>query len=150
MRTLIAMLILALPVLAYGQPVKCVPKTGSPIYAMECPPGTTEQKTGIRSTPGTAAPSSSAPQKSLTERDAAFKKRMIEQQEAQQKADKEAAEARQRSEACESAQGYLRAIESGQRLSRTDPKTGERVFLDDAERSAEAAQARQRIEQTCR
>ena len=58
-----------------------------------CPPGTTEQQTGIKSRPGRTRRSGAAgaaTQKSLAERDADFKKRMIEKQEAEQKDAKEA------------------------------------------------------------
>ncbi len=56
----------------------------------------------------------------------------------------------QRREDCEIAQSYLKSIESGQRLQRTDAKTGERVFLEDAEREAEAKRARARIADACK
>ena len=149
MKTILALLMIALPAGAYGQLVKCVSKDGKVEYARDCPAGTTESQTGIRSSTGTAAPSAPPAQKSLAERDAAFKKRMIEQQEAQQKDAKKEAEAGQKREACESAQAYMKSIESGQRLQRTDPKTGERVFLEDAERDAEAGRARARVAQNC-
>jgi hypothetical protein len=139
---------LALSAGAQGQLLKCISKSGKVEYAQSCPEGTTEQKTGIRSTPGGGA-SGAQPQKTYAERDADFKKRMIEQQEAQQTAAKKAEEASAKRADCENAQAYLRTIESGQRLSRTDPKTGERVFLEDNERAAEAARARTRISQTC-
>jgi len=74
-----------------------------------------------------------------------YEHEMRKQQEAQQKDAKKAAELAQMREDCESAQAYLKSIESGQRLARTDPKTGERAFLEDSEREAEATRARARI-----
>ena len=150
MKTILALLMMALSATAYGQLVRCVSKDGKVEYARDCPPGTTEQKTGIKSSPGSGAPGAAPPaQKSLVERDADFKKRMIEQQEAQQKAQKQSAEAEQKQQACENAQAYVKAIESGQRLTRTDPKTGERAFMEDSERDAELVKAQQRVTQNC-
>jgi len=141
---------MALSATAYGQLVRCVSKDGKVEYARDCPPGTTEQKTGIKSSPGSGAPGAAPPaQKSLVERDADFKKRMIEQQEAQQKEAKKSAEAAQKQEACTNAQTYLKSLEEGLRLTRTDPKTGERSYLDDSEREAEMVKARARMSQTC-
>jgi hypothetical protein len=139
---------LALSAGAQGQLLKCVSKSGKVEYAQACPEGTTEQKTGIRSAPGGGASSAPAP-KSYAERDADFKKRQIEQQEAQQKAAKSSAEASAKKEDCDNARAYLKTIEDGVRLTRTDPKTGERVFMEDAERAAEATRARGRIAQAC-
>ena len=150
-KTILTLVFLALPLGAYGQLLKCVSKNGKVEYAQSCPEGTTEQR--LRSGPTTPAGSSSSPapaQKSLAERDAEFKKRQIEQQEAAQKDSKKATEMAQRREDCEVAQSYLKSIDSGQRLQRTDPKTGERVFLEDAEREAEANRARSRMADACK
>ena len=152
MKTILAMIMMALSATAYGQLVKCVGKDGRVEYARDCPAGSTE--TVIRgstggSTGGAAAPSAPPAQKTLSERDAEFKKRAIEQQEAQQKEAKKAAEAEQRKEACTSAQTYMKSLESGIRISRTDPKTGERVYLEDAERATEMTRARERVAQYC-
>jgi hypothetical protein len=150
-KTIFALLMLALSAGAQGQLLKCVSKGGKVEYAQACPEGTTEQKTGIRSAPAGGSPgASSAPApKTYAERDADFKKRMIEQQEAQQKDAAKAAEAKAKREDCENARSYLQTIESGLRLQRTDPKTGERVYLEDSERASEAARARTRISQAC-
>ena len=149
MKTILALMLLLLSATAYGQLVKCVSKDGKVEYARECQPGTTEHK--IRGSTGGAVSGGAAPQqKSLAERDADFKKRQIEQQEAGQKDAKKSAEAAQKKEACDSAQAYLRSLEGGMRITRTDPKTGERVFLDDPERDAEIAKARARMDQNCK
>ena len=142
---------LALSAGAQAQLLKCVSKGGKVEYAQSCPEGTTEQKTRIQGGPaGSASGASQAPaQKSLAERDADFKKRQIEQQEAQQKAAKSSAEASAKKEDCDNARAYLKTIEEGVRLTRTDPKTGERVYMEDKERAAEATRARGRIAQAC-
>jgi hypothetical protein len=152
-KTILALLMMALSATAYSQLVKCVSKDGKIEYARECAAGSTEAKTQIRSSIGggaAPAPAAAPAQKSLAERDAEFKKRMIEQQEAQQKESKKTAEAEQKRDACDSARTYLKSLESGLRMRRIDPKTGETAFIDDAERTAEAAKARDRIAQNCK
>ncbi|MCC7485978.1 MAG: hypothetical protein IT529_13480 [Burkholderiales bacterium] len=152
MKIILALSMLALSAGAWGQQklLKCVAKGGAVTYASTCPEGTVEQQTGIRgSAPAGSAGTPPAAPKSLVERDAAFKKRMIEQQEAQQKDARESALAAQKREACENARAYLAAVQGGQRLTRTDPKTGERAYLNDAERTAEEQKARARIAQSC-
>ena len=150
MKTILAIIMMVLSATAYGQLVKCVSKDGKVEYTRDCPVGTTETKTGIRSTTGGAASSAPAVPKSLAERDADFKKRGIEQAEAQQKDAKKAAEAEQKRENCDSAQAYYKSLESGQRIVRADPKTGERAFMEDQERNAEMVRARARIDQNCK
>jgi hypothetical protein len=148
-KTILALLMIMLSATAYGQLVKCTTKDGKVIYANSCPPDTTEQQ--IRSAPassGAGAPP--AAQKSLAERDADFKKRMIEKQEMEQKEVKKLAEAQQKREACEGAQAYLKSLESGIRIQRTDPKTGERIYMEDEERASETVRARARVEQACK
>ena len=149
-RVILAALVMAAPAAVHAQLVKCVAKDGKVEYARDCPAGTTSQT--IRSGPtggaGTASPAPAQP--SLAERDAAFKKRQIEQQEAAGKDAKKAAEEQQRREACQSSQAYVKSLEEGIRMTRTDPKTGERVFLEDAERAKELVSARQRVAQHCK
>ncbi|MGH8641617.1 MAG: hypothetical protein ACRET6_07890 [Burkholderiales bacterium] len=86
----------------------------------------------------------------MAEREADFRKRQTEGAESRQKAETKAAEAAQRREACERAQTYLRSLQEGQRIARTDPKTGERVFLEDADRTAETARARSVADSNCK
>src|SRR5262245_49377188 len=102
----IAMLILLAPLAAHGQLLKCVSKDGKVEYASQCPPGTTPQQTGSRSTPGGPAPApagKSDKPKTSADMEADFKKRQAEQSESQAKQEKEAAEKAQRQRACEEA-----------------------------------------------
>lgn len=150
MKAIIAIVMVLASAAAHGQLLKCVSKDGKVEYSMQCPPGTTEQRTTIFSR-GTGSTPSAAPQaKSLAEQEAAFKKRQVEQQEAQQKTDKQAAETDEKRQACEGARAYLRSLQDGLRLTRTDPKTGERVFLEDAERASETARAQRAVDQNCK
>lgn len=152
MRTVIALLVFFAPFAAYAQLMKCVGSDGRVEYAAECPPGTKGTQTGIPST--REGPSSSgAPagkQKSLAEREADFRKRQTEGAEAAQKAEAKAAEDAQRRAACDQAQTYLRSLQEGQRIARIDPKTGERVYLEDPDRPAELARAQSAVSSNCK
>lgn len=148
MKTIAALCLVLVSGAAYGQLLKCVSRDGKVEYAAQCPSGTAEHRTAIRSS--APAPGAAPAARSLAEQEAAFRKRQLEQQEAQQKAEKEAALAAQKRQACDNARAYLKSLQEGLRITRTDPKTGERVFLEDAERAAETARAQRAVEQNCR
>lgn len=82
------------------------------------------------------------------EQDQDYRKRQIEAQKAAAKAEQEQKEATAKKENCERSQLMVRAMESGQRISRTDAK-GERYFLDDAQVAQELSKARQNSQQWC-
>jgi hypothetical protein len=148
MKTLLAILAVAtLPFTAHAQIMKCIGAGGRVEFAAACPPGTKAESTGIRNTPGTT---SASPQKSLAERDADFRKRQLEQQEAGKKADAKSQEEIDRKQNCKVAQDYKRSLESGNRIGKIDPKTGERVFMEDSERAAEMARAQRGIDSSCK
>jgi hypothetical protein len=151
-RIAIALLVFLAPFAAHAQLMKCVGSDGRVEYAAECPPDTKGQQTGIPTT--REGPSSSgAPagkQKSLAESEADFRKRQTEGAESRQKTEAKAAEAAQRREACDRAQTYLRSLQEGQRIARVDPKTGERVYLEDSDRTAEIARARSVADSNCK
>ncbi|MDR0775108.1 MAG: DUF4124 domain-containing protein [Azonexus sp.] len=87
--------------------------------------------------------------KSVAEKDLDFKKR---QQEARDKADKEAKEQKaeaDRKENCERARRNLAAIESGYGVSAFDEK-GERKMLDEAQRKQEMERYREFVAQSCK
>lgn len=148
MRIMIAILVLAAPLAAQAQLMKCIGQDGRVEYASQCPPGTREVPTGIRNTPSASPPS--AQQKSFTEREAEFRKRLMERESARQKEEKQALENQDKRAACEQAQIYLKSLEVGNRISRVDPKTGERVFLEDPDRPAEIARARRAVDSNCK
>jgi uncharacterized protein involved in type VI secretion and phage assembly len=147
MRCAIAVVTLAFAASAGAQVNKCFDRAGRVVgYGMQCPAGTRAEATAIRSAP---AGSPGAAPKSLAERDADFRKRLIEQQELAQKSAQEASEARERRAACESARAYLKSLQAGHRIARTDSKTGQRVFLSDAEYPVEMASAQRAIAANC-
>lgn len=148
MRTLLVILAyMALPAAAHAQIMKCIGAGGRIEFAAACPPGTRAEATGIRNNPG-AAPATA--QKSLSERDADFRKRRLEQQETAKKADEKSQEAKDRQQNCENAQAYLRSLQSGIRIGKTDPKTGERVYLEDADRAVEITRAQRAVDTNCK
>jgi hypothetical protein len=79
-----------------------------------------------------------------------FNKRQIEREESRVKQEKAEAEAKERAQRCEQAQAYVRSLQAGGRATRLDPKTGERVFLDDKEREGELADARRSADSWCK
>ena len=93
-----------------------------------------------------AAPTASPPaQKSVAELNLEFKKR---QQEAKEKADKQAAETEKR-ENCERARRSLATLESNQPLSTLDDN-GERKVMDVAQRNQEIERARKIMADSCK
>lgn len=129
-----------------AQVLRCVGAGGRIEFASTCPPGTKAESTGIRNSPGAPA---AAPEKSIAERGADFRKRQSEQQEAAKKTEQKAQETADRSQNCSEAQAYLKSLQAGARIVRTDPKTGERVFLEDNDRTSEIQRAQRAVDSNC-
>lgn len=85
----------------------------------------------------------------LAEREQAFRERRAKAAEEAAKADEDATREAERQRFCEQARNQLGALQSGQRVSRFNA-AGEREFLDDAARQAEAARLQQQIDESCR
>lgn len=79
----------------------------------------------------------------------AFQKRQKDRQEADQKTEKERADAEISRTNCESARSQLRQLKSGERMS-TVSKSGERGYMDDAQRAAESSRAEKAIADWCK
>ena len=155
MKTIIAVaVVMMMPAFAFGQISKCLDKNGKVVgYGNDCPAGTRAEASGVKSTPAApSAPSAGAgtPSKSLAERDAEFRKRQIEKQEGETKAQKTAAEGAQRERACNDARANLKSLQAGNRITRVDPKTGERNYLSDSEYAPEIARTQQLIQSNCK
>lgn len=136
---------------AYGQLLKCIGKDGRVEYASQCPPGSKAQPTGIKTAPSSApSGAAAATEKSLAERDAEFRKRRVEKQESEAKEAKKTAEAEQRERACNDARAYLKNLEARNRVVKFDPKTGERIYLEEAQYASETAAAQRSIEANCK
>ena len=80
-----------------------------------------------------------------TEKNADFKKRRAEQAEKDKKAADEAKLAAEKAKHCEQARANQRALQSGDRLARTD-KNGERYFLSDEQRAKEAQEVQRALD----
>jgi hypothetical protein len=146
-KPLLLLALALLPAWSQAQILKCIGAGGRVEFAASCPPGTKAENTGIRNNPA-AAPSSSS--KSLSDKDAEFRKRQLEQLESAKKSEEKSRESADRSQNCESAQGYLRSLQGGMRIAKTDPKTGERIYIEDADRAAEIERAQRAVESNCK
>lgn len=151
MRAIIGLVVmLLLSTAAHAQLMKCISPDGKVEFANQCPPGTKAHSTGIKSSTPAAPSDAATPQKSLAERDAEFRKRRIEKQEAEAKEAKKTTEDAQRKRACDDARAYLKNLQAGNRVVKYDPKTGERIFLEDAQYGPEIAAAQRSIEANCK
>ncbi|TFV98651.1 DUF4124 domain-containing protein [Oxalobacteraceae bacterium OM1] len=95
-----------------------------------------------------AAPADAAAQPTLADRDADFKKRRKEQVEKERKTAEETRAAEEKKRSCDRAREYLKALDSGERITRTGA-TGEREFLSDEQRAREVREARDYVDR-CR
>lgn len=102
------------------------------------------------STPAAGSPPAAKKPQTLDEKALDFNKRQIEREENRIKQEKADAEARERAVRCEQARGYLRSLEAGGRASRLDPKTGERLYLDDKDLEKELVEARRSADSWCK
>lgn len=154
-----AFVLLAATLLAFGaqaQTYKWVDKDGKVRYGDVPPPGV--KATSIRA-PSSAAPQPAAPAEKdkaakkgpLTpaEQDQEFRKRKEEAAKASADAERERKEKAEKQENCQRAREYLRGLESGQRITRVDA-SGERYFLDGAQRDQETARAQQAMQEACK
>jgi hypothetical protein len=145
MRWIAAFLLLTPFSLNGAQINKCLDASGKVVgYASECPAGSRPEPTKIKS-----APASGDTSKSLAEREAEFRKRQIEQQEAAKKAEQKSVETAQRKRACDDTRGYLKSLQERHRVVRTDPKSGEPVFLKEDEYVREIDKARRFLAENC-
>ena len=136
---------------AGAQIFECIDAKGNREFAQTCPPGTVKETRLLKGGAGPAAGGgSSAPaSKSLAEQDAAFRKRSIERQEAEAEAAKQQAESEEAKRNCFDARAQLKQLQDGTRLSRTNPDTGERTFLDDSQRQTELVNAQKAVDNWC-
>ena len=144
---------------ASAQLYKWVDNNGRVQYG-DTPPGDASKVTRLRPPPAGSAPAPAAQSetvakdkdkdkdKALTP-EQAFKKRQQERQDAEQKAEKERAEADQKRGNCDNAQAGLRQLQSGQRVA-TVNSAGERVFIDDNERTRQLQRAQKSVDDWCK
>lgn len=94
-----------------------------------------------------ARPAASGP-KSLAEQEMEFRKRQQDRADAERKAQEEQSRSAAKAAECERSRGYLRVLEDGGRVARTD-SSGNQEFLDDAQRAAEIDRTRKIVQQVC-
>lgn len=150
MRLLSAILVLSLTGLnAHAGLVKWVDADGRVHYSDSLPPEVSKAQT-VRSVTGKGqedAPASFSP-KTVAEREAEMKKARSEKEEAAQQKSQQEAVTQAKKRACESARENLRVLEGGTRIT-TVNASGERVFLDDDERSERLEEARKAASDNC-
>ena len=96
----------------------------------------------------TRADSSKAAPRTMAEREMEYRKRQTELAEAEKKQAEQQALNTRRQQECERSRGYLRALEDGMRVTRTDAQ-GNREFIDDNQRAAEMARVREMLARDC-
>lgn len=142
---------------AIAQQFKWVDKDGKVRYGDVPPPGVKATPLrGPATAPAAAAKPESkdgkgAPKGPLTpaERDAEFRKRQLEAEKSREKEQQATQQAQEKKENCARAREQLVAIESGQRIQRTDAQ-GERYYLNEAQLTQEAVKARELASQWCK
>lgn len=135
------------------QQAKILGRSGAPVhtdttYALPAEDGAEGEAQGEHAAKAPAAPTGDQAAQTWAEKEQAFRKRRMEAEEERQKQAKAEAEQRAKQEHCERNRNYLKTIEGGRRLTRTNSK-GEMEFLDDAQRQAEAERTRQELSQHC-
>jgi hypothetical protein len=157
MRLLILVLALAFAASASAQLYRWVDKDGKVRYTDTPPPAGVKAR-AIGATPAApasaeapaAAAKDAAPQAPLTpaEQEQAFRKRQLDAQKAAEKAELARKESEDKRENCARARETLATYESGQRVARTNAQ-GERYYLEDDARAAEAEKARAAVRDWC-
>jgi len=99
--------------------------------------------------PASAAASGPAVAAAKVEPELEAKRRKAEQEQADKDKANQAQVAANKAENCTRAKGYLRTLEDGVRISRTDA-TGQREILDDKGRTEETKRARDVIARDCK
>lgn len=100
-----------------------------------------------KSSDAKSAPPSTAP-KTVAEREMEFRKRQQERADGDKKSAEEQTKSATKTADCDRARGYMKSLEDGVRITRTDA-AGNREFLDDAARAVEAERTRKIIQSTC-
>lgn len=147
---------------ATAQVFECTNARGVKEFAQFCPPGTVQQRQIGKSgaTVGIETQAAPAPADAETgaapaapkpvDAEAEFRKRMTERQQAEAKAEKERAQAEEAEQNCLQARSQLQALQDGQRISRFDPATGERIMLGDDDRAEEIERQRGTVDRWCK
>lgn len=116
------------------------------------PAATTAQRAQAATPAPAAAPTTPAPAAApmtALEREVQARRRAAEEEKAAKAKAEEERNAARRAENCRQARNHMAALDSGQRIARTNDK-GEREVLDDAARAQEVQRTREVIASDCR
>ncbi len=105
-------------------------------------------KADAKSDAKSGAPAKAAGPLTTAEQEQAFRKRKLEEEDAQKKAQEKLAQDKQKQDNCAAATGSVISMEAGGRQARVDAK-GERYFLNESQVQAEIAKARQQVSSFC-
>ena len=138
----------------HAQMYKWVDRDGKLRYGDTPPPGVkaTPLKTTQSGPSGPAAPASKDAKKgpmTPAEQERDYRKRQQEANKAGEKSDQQSQAQAAKKDGCEQTKEYLRTLESGQRIARTNP-SGERYYLDENQVAREIAKAQQSVQQACK
>lgn len=90
---------------------------------------------------------SNAP-KTIAEREMEFRKRQQERADSDKKTAEEQTKSATKTAECDRARGYMKSLEDGVRITRTDA-SGNREFLNDEQRAVEMDRTRKIVQTTC-
>ena len=150
-RTFLLIVAMGFAASAFAQQFRWVDKDGRVQYGDTPPPGV--KATRLKPPPPGAAPPA-APAAATKDGkplspEAAFRKRQQEREEAEKKAAQASSDEATRRANCEAAQGQIRQIQTGQRISSVNAQ-GERVFLEDAQIARELERAQRAAADNCK
>ena len=132
---------------AAAQIFECIDANGKLEFAQKCGPNTVRQREVAKKGAG-SLDSAAQPQTSYQDEEQAFRRRQMDREAKEAKATAEAANAEKR---CQNARARLASVESARRIySGSDPKSGERHYLDDNERMAATQKARDAVAADCK
>jgi hypothetical protein len=137
-----------LPAVAAAQIFECIDAAGKREFTQKCAPGTVRQREVAKTGAGNLTEGASQPQTSYKDEEFAFRQRQIEREASESKAKAAADEMARR---CINAQSRLNSLENARRVTAgIDPQTGQTKYLDDNERVAMTAQARDAVANYCK
>ena len=133
----------------HAQVYKWIDKDGKVQYSDQ-PPAPGAAKSAPQKLIGSAPADSAAPAaKPLKEQVKDSDKKRAEATEKQNKDEENAKRATQNQARCDEARGYLRTLQAGGRISKTDAN-GERNFLEDNQLQSEISKTQQVISESCK
>lgn len=136
-------LLALLSIPAIAETHRWVDASGEVHYSDQAPYGVAKDEKTLR------APAPSVQQApSLAEKEAEFRKRRIEAEEARQKQEQDQNAARQQEKNCQVATHNLKGLQNGGRITRYDDK-GERSYMDENDRAQRLAETQKSVDEWC-